>query len=175
MISITGTDTGDVLATATVEVDEKGARITSVYAEVGNSAVVPPQLGAIDFSLLVRTASMLSAGTDAGSPPDTSTNLSPDNQQEQAPTVVLEPTAVDQGDARQQAVAPAHVVRDGHARKSDMPSDFGVTYWRLGSVAKVAKHYDVPHHIAHDWIKQLQQDGRLANPWPKKRVRSFRG
>ncbi|MEV0361049.1 hypothetical protein AB0H71_33850 [Nocardia sp. NPDC050697] len=43
-----------------------------------------------------------------------------------------------------------------------VPSDFGVNYWRLGSITKVARHYDVPNHIAKDWIASLTQETRVA-------------
>ena len=56
--------------------------------------------------------------------------------------------------------------------RNGMPSDFGVNYWRLGSIAKVSAHYDVPRRIAQDWIRTLQQQGKVANPWPKRGMRS---
>jgi hypothetical protein len=39
--------------------------------------------------------------------------------------------------------------------KNDTPEDLGATYWRLGSIAKVASHYGVDKHTARQWINRL--------------------
>jgi hypothetical protein len=47
------------------------------------------------------------------------------------------------------------------------PPDIGVTYWRLGTIGKVAKHYGVPNRIASDWIAELRRNGDAPSRWPK--------
>lgn len=60
--------------------------------------------------------------------------------------------------------------RRGHDTvASGAPSDVATTYWKLGSVAKVAKHYDVPHTIARQWIQTLRKGGKVPNPWRQRR------
>lgn len=180
-IMIKGSDPSSVLATATVEVEGENARITEVYAEIGESAIIPPQLGTIDFALLVRTASMLLGITEPGSRPDVAVTsptdevASPADERSVARSdLVSTPSSADEADKAPAVVMSAPSVRGGRSSKTDVPSDFGVMYWRLGSISKVAKHYDVPHHIAQDWIRLLQQDGRVANPWPRKKMRPSR-
>jgi hypothetical protein len=53
--------------------------------------------------------------------------------------------------------------------KSGAPVNLAVNYWRLGSVAKVAKHYEVPRQVAQDWIKELRQQGSIPDQWSGKR------
>ncbi|MGY1900760.1 hypothetical protein [Nocardia gipuzkoensis] len=155
-ISIARADRGEVLAAATVEVADDRAWITEIRAEV-DAGAVPPQLGAIDFSLLVRTVLMVADMAE------------PEPRQD----VAEEPRTGELVADSPAADPPVPVVQNG-TRNAGVPSDFAVTYWRLGSLAKVAKRYDVPNHIAQEWIKLLQQEGKVANPWPKKGVRPFR-
>lgn len=170
-ISISDADREDALATATVEITGDRARITEIRTRAGAEAV-PAQLGEIDFSLLVRTAMMFSGAArpephpGAEEEPATGGRLS-------APAEPVPPTAPPEPVIRpsRETARPAP---KASTRNFDMPADFGVTYWRLGSIAKVAKHYDVPHHIAQDWIKALQEAGKAANPWPKKNRRPGR-
>jgi transposase-like protein len=46
-----------------------------------------------------------------------------------------------------------------------VPSDLGQVNWKLGSVAKVADHYDVPRQIVRGWVKLLCEGGSLPDPW----------
>ncbi|WP_459546642.1 hypothetical protein [Nocardia sp. X0981] len=194
-ISISDADREDVLATATVDITSGRARITEIRARAGAEAV-PPQLGEIDFSLLVRTAMMFSGAARPGPHPGTEEGPATDDRPsapaepappmaaepappmaaEPAPSMVAEPvppTGAPESAVRQSREA-ARPAPKGNTKNFDMPADFGVTYWRLGSIAKVAKHYDVPHRIAQEWIKALQEAGKAANPWPKKSRRPGR-
>lgn len=40
-------------------------------------------------------------------------------------------------------------------RAGGPPSDLATIYWRLGTITKVANHYEVDKHIARKWINQL--------------------
>ncbi|WP_157187435.1 hypothetical protein [Nocardia vinacea] len=179
-ITISDARTGVVAAVATVEIDASGVRLAEVRAETTGEAYVPEDLARIDFPLLVRTANMLSGGpsrlnlasklsstSETVSPPaETGIPLTPLESIDDADTAVSEPASKLAG-AQQRA-------QRQREQRAGAPSDFGVTYWRLGSTAKVAKHYDIPHHVAQDWIKSLQQQGKLANPWPSKTSRPLR-
>ncbi|MEU7632954.1 hypothetical protein AB0C34_23730 [Nocardia sp. NPDC049220] len=180
-IAISNTRTGVVVAAATVEIDATGARMTEVCAESGGETFVPEALANIDFPLLVRTAIMLS-GSPA-QPNSTSTRVSTDENNPQPAETDGDPvTPPASGDGMAEPVegspnqpAGAHERANPQRRqRAGAPADFGVNYWRLGSISKVAKHYDVPHHIAQDWIKSLQQQGKLASPWLSRASRPLR-
>jgi hypothetical protein len=175
-IYITGPDRDAVLVTATVEVAGEGARITQVRAELAAGDTIPYQLASIDFSVLIRTASMLPGSPAApvvtGPPPEP--GRSPDIGE--SPILVADKPA--EGDPRApdgaEPASTSSAAAGDAAGPHPMPSDFAVNYWRLGSIAKVARHYGVPHRIAQDWIKALQQQGKATNPWPKRSMRSSR-
>ncbi|WP_378741100.1 hypothetical protein [Nocardia brasiliensis] len=181
-IAISNTRTGVVAVTATVEIDATGVRLTEVRAEANGDTFVPEGLANIDFPLLVRTANMLSGpsvqpkltpapasmGENNTEPVDTDGDLL-------VPPEIDERVVVPVADLSKQPTGRAHERGQlQREQRSGVPADFGVTYWRLGSIAKVAKHYDVPHHVAQDWIKSLQQQGKLASPWRSKTSRPLR-
>ncbi|MEV2226725.1 hypothetical protein AB0E01_43815 [Nocardia vinacea] len=174
-IAISNSRTGVVLASATVEIDGTGARLTAVRAETSGESFVPEALAHIDFPLLVRTANMLSSSPTQANPTSTpapagASNPKPAESDNNTPT----PTEGEDGTSTLSGGSPKRI-SGAHERaelqreqRKRAPTDFGVTYWRLGSISKVAKHYDVPNHIAQDWIKSLQRQGKLASPWPSK-------
>ncbi|WP_063062931.1 hypothetical protein [Nocardia sienata] len=151
-ISIAEADSPDIV-TATVELEGNRARIVEVRSGEGDSPV-PSELGEIDFSLLVRAAAVFSAAPETPSKADG----------EIAPATAPPSESVEQTGTGATA-KPAHGER---LEKNGMPSDFPVNFWRLGSVPKVAKHYDVPHRIAQDWVKTLQREGKAGSRWSKK-------
>ncbi|MEU1550756.1 hypothetical protein [Nocardia sp. NPDC005745] len=169
IITISDGQTGAALVTARAEIDASGTRLT----EVRSGAVdkfVPEALAHIDFPLLIRTANILSGMNPnpvAQKQDAESDDIPPDTAATGQVFVPPDPV-VSRRAAHKDSVGPSRT------QKRSMPDDFGVAYWRLGSISKVARHYDVPHHIAQDWIRSLQQQGKLANPWPKKKERSAR-
>ncbi|MFF0531165.1 hypothetical protein ACFYT3_22600 [Nocardia amikacinitolerans] len=182
-ITISDARTGVVAATATVEIDAAtGVRLAEVRAGTSGETYVPEALAQIDFPLLVRTANMLS-----GFPQqlNLTSDLSPVSETDSQPAETgAAPTPLE-GDGgavtpvggssfKQPVRAAQQRAQRQREQRAGAPADFGVTYWRLGSIAKVAKHYDIPHHVAQDWIKSLQQQGKLANPWPSKTSRPLR-
>ncbi|WP_147404364.1 hypothetical protein [Nocardia panacis] len=179
-ISISSIDSNAVLATAIVEIDRNEARIVEVGVEVGGTDPVPSELSGIDFSLIVRAASMLWSGSfsdarsiatvDISSVPDASSIV----ESEAASGAGSVPARQDAQTSEGSDVGGVFAEWLGRSVKTEIPSDFGVNYWRLGSISKVSKHYDVPNRIAQEWIKTLQKEGRVANPWPKKNMRSAR-
>ncbi|WP_435593644.1 hypothetical protein [Nocardia sp. bgisy118] len=181
-ITITNTRTGVVVATATVEIGDAGVRLTEVGAEISGEHFVPEALATFDFPFLVRTANMLSGASaqdERVSEPAPSVQENEYKPQEM-PSESSAPPADSRGatltDTASSERFPAgrERARPKRDQRAGAPADFGVTYWRLGSISKVAKHYDVPHHIAQDWIKSLQQQGKLASPWPSKTSRPLR-
>ncbi|MET8779454.1 hypothetical protein ABZV58_31025 [Nocardia sp. NPDC004654] len=170
-ITISNGQNGIPLATATVEIDAAGTRMTEVRVEASSGAFVPKALAQIDFPLLVHTITLLS-----GAQPPRSTSVEPTadaSPDDRNPIRSAHHTA----EATQAPSIPSPAQEQPRLPRSqtpDIPADFGVAYWRLGSVAKVARHYDVPHHIAQDWIKSLQQQGKLASPWPRRNKRPSR-
>ncbi|WP_159851221.1 hypothetical protein [Nocardia sp. CY41] len=154
-ISIAEADSPDIV-TATVELDGNCARIVEVRSGGGDSPV-PFELGEIDFSLLVRAAAVFWAAPETPSKAD---------------EVIAPATAPPIESVEQPGTgAIAKPARGERLEKNGMPSDFPINFWRLGSVPKVAKHYAVPHHIAQDWIKTLQREGKAGSRWPKKSSR----
>ncbi|WP_028479818.1 hypothetical protein [Nocardia sp. CNY236] len=170
-IRISESNSDDALATATVEIVDGKARIVEVHTSVEAGTVVPHQLGTIDFSLFVRTALVLSGTKTEPDAIDVEAPKKPESieESEDAVTASAAPESAAPAMAAQHTTVPA-----ARAEKMGMPADFAVNYWRLGSTAKVAKHYDVPHRIARDWIKALQQQGKAASSWQMKRARSSR-
>lgn len=152
-LTITDTDTGHTRLAAVVHVDATGTQLVTVRTPTSGQQV-PQALAELDFADMIRTAAA---------------PRSPD------PTP---PASTASGGNSTRATAPTSaVVARVHRQAPEippLPSDFGVNYWRLGSVAKVARHYDVPHRIAQGWIKALQHQGKLANPWPVKKTRPLR-
>ncbi|MEW1736407.1 hypothetical protein AB0346_10715 [Nocardia beijingensis] len=167
-ITISDNRTGIALATATVELDASGARLTSIRAEASGDERIPEAMADFDFPLLVHIAGML-AGS-AGGPG--ATPSTPACSTEAEPIQAAPP--VDGATATPRAPIHDESVRTPTLRpqRSSAPADFAVNYWRLGSIAKVARHYDIPHHIAREWIESLQQQGKLGNPWPARNRRS---
>ncbi|WP_280309508.1 hypothetical protein [Nocardia abscessus] len=196
-IAISDSNNGVVLATAMVEIVAGEARLTEVRATTGGDGFVPKALARLDFQLLVRTVTMLSMSsvhaTTTTPPPPVSAEVSspsaitdtatPPGDDSSRPTPSAVEQVVSEGNVGSSSShnRPTNRMRVAHERaqlqqeqRNGMPLDFGVTYWRLGSIAKVARHYEVPHHIAQDWIKSLQQQGKLASPWPSKGSRATR-
>lgn len=48
---------------------------------------------------------------------------------------------------------------------NEAPPDMATMYWKLGSAAKVAKHYGVSTRVANDWVRALRDSNILPNPW----------
>ncbi|MEU2258238.1 hypothetical protein [Nocardia xishanensis] len=160
-------------ATITVVLDTGGVRVTEICVAVGDDgAPLPNELAHIDFAVLVENAVLMSQG-----------RLPMVAEATNAETIDVEP-APDRAPAKTAPHADRAVLRSdtgaaasGNARRASdsarpfngAPSDLAVTFWRLGSITKVAKHYDVPRHIAQDWIKVLSQETKLPTSWSNKR------
>ncbi|MFI6133217.1 hypothetical protein [Micromonospora sp. NPDC051141] len=136
-------------------------REISVRPDDGGSTV-PQKLAALDFRQIVEIASRLSGEAEApGSVPDI---VDRDDMDRDEPA-----QRIDGG----RTSAPADKVPPGRVGKhvSDMPPDFPVRYWKMGSAARVAEHYSVPRQIANGWIKELRRTGKAPDPWRQGRTR----
>lgn len=178
-VVITHNPTGIAMAAATVEIDASGARLTEVRAEPSGELGVPETLADLDFSLLIRTARILSSlpsvADTAAASEVTSTPELRESKTDASTPKPNDDTTIAADDSRSvPGTVPPDRTKPAREQRAEAPADFGVMYWRLGSISKVAKHYDIPHHVAQDWIKSLQQQGKLANPWPSRSSRSLR-
>ncbi len=178
------TEAGDSLARARVDIDGGAVSLAEVQAATGGYEI-PGELADVDFGLIVRTVRLLTGTAPEAVPSDTpeadAVPRPPDDtpsrretfaeRDASLPPAVPESMSADDGAEaaiRQSETAAGEGAQPGAA---GMPSDFGVNYWRLGSIAKVARHYDVPHRVAKDWIRALQDQRQLASPWPTKQSR----
>ncbi|UGT60389.1 hypothetical protein [Nocardia asteroides] len=183
IVSIAEVATGITLASAKLGVGDGEVRSLEVRAVAGRLPVLPEALESADFKLIVQMARMLadlkqsearSVAAEAPVPSEPSSvvcaaeipaeDVVPAEPTMDSPSVLqnedrANPNAVDNGTDSQPNSEPSKR-RPSHS-STDMPSDFGVNYWRLGSITKVARHYDVPHHIAKQWIASLSQEARL--------------
>ncbi|MEV6364868.1 hypothetical protein [Nocardia asteroides] len=162
-ITISDSDTGLPALIATIEISNSTARISEIRVEL-DGVEIHESLTQIDFPLLIHTIRMLSGKLHSATRP-TATGF------KDAET--LRPVAGPQ-EAPNRMRQPLKKTKDTERKTNEVPPDFGVYYWRLGSIAKVAKHYNVPHHVAQHWIRSLQERGQLANPWPAKKSRPLR-
>lgn len=170
-IAILNDDSSETLIEAIVQLTGTNARITMIRAGSAINEGVPKEIADVDLSILARAAATLAAapGLTAGMKAhDLQANL-PELGMDNHPSPQLISTTRETS-----AEIKAAQIDAGSSRTPEMPTDFGVTYWRLGSIVKVSKYYDVSHHTAAEWIKTLQRQGKVSNPWPKKGTRPLR-
>lgn len=168
ILSIARKNSQKPIVSATVQVFNGSAVVTEIHAETAEGHVLPSPLASVDLSLLVRTMALVSRPESVDSSPGTDASESETrNSGGKSPLAELHSSAPSIDGSTDAA-------SENRTAKDAIPSDFGVNYWRLGSLAKVAKHYDVPHHVAQSWIKKLQRDGKVASQWPKAGMRRLR-
>jgi hypothetical protein len=146
--------------TARVVVTGGQVVVTELSLQAGvDGRALPADLAGLDFATLARAAAALSAGDFnlAALPAQPS---DADRRREQAPPA---PIHREHGARRRAGTVPGAGV--GY---TGVPSDLAVMFWRLGSAAKVADHYDVTPKVARTWIKALRAGGTLPDPWARK-------
>ena len=187
------TGSGDTIARARVEIDGGVLSLAEVQATTGDYEI-PDELAHVDFQLIIHTVQVLTGVTPAvplaasavgetirtDTPPAIPAHTIPHVEPHTAAVTSAEPVEPDAVAATHTSSPDTHQPEPTTARQekerdhpgvADMPSDFGVNYWRLGTITKVARHYDVPHHVAKGWIKALQDQRQLSPPWPSKQSR----
>lgn len=149
-ISLSPEDAAHPQVTVSVELDGGAPRVTDVRFE--GEVSLPAELADVDIRPVLRAlATMLGGRPIADASPQQERQL-PGPRSDTAP----------RGGARaRRTPAPREP-------SNSAPSDLGATYWRLGTIGKLAKHYDVPHHVARAWIHDLQRKGAIPNPWAAK-------
>lgn len=160
-IVVSGVDAGGWSITFEVESgSEAELAITQVRIRPGTSNVNFPamQLSGFDFASSLQLAARLFAG--AGDPP-----MSVRDSQQPAP---LPPNGSVEAPV---ANGPDLTKKSPQQSKGGAPSDLARTYWRLGSVPQVARHYDVPRQVARDWISELQARQELPKSWRPRRTK----
>ena len=128
-----------------------------------------PVLAELDFAGLVNAAVSLAGGQGPQAEAAPVGLPGPDEDAESP----AEPLA--ELEAKATAPAPAGVVKRRRQRDAagsrtgpgynGVPSDLAVVYWRLGSVPKVAEHFEVTHRTAREWVKGLQEGGSAPRSW----------
>ncbi|MEV6364862.1 hypothetical protein [Nocardia asteroides] len=182
-ITITSTESGQTLATVTV--DPVVPRLTEIRPEMEANRSVPAALASIDFSLIIQAAAALSGRFQKSgifevprsdfksepNPPKAMNDrlLSPkqavrSSKFSSALAQSIDLSCDNKKHEGENPVANTHlkppVTPDANSagiQDPAMPSDFRVNYWKLRVLEKVARHYDVPNQIARAWIKSLQQ------------------
>jgi len=163
-LALTPVDPGMPSVVARIELDAGHARTVEISVRPGSAgSPLPAELGDIDLPFLIQNAALMSAGRLPTGTPEGVASMAPqaDAEVRDKPEVTAAPAPVP---------AP-RAARSGRRRPdrdqglNGMPSDLPKTYWRLGSVAKLAEHYDVPRQIAQGWIKALRAGGALPDPW----------
>jgi hypothetical protein len=168
-ISISPQDPDKTSATIAVEFDEAGLQALEISVHIGNNGEQFSELiSRLDFPLLMEHIVTLSNGqlpmrpeADAG---ETSVTEGGQGNPLSSRAYGGRSRAAGPGDGKHQARRRSVDV------VTDAPSDLAVTYWRLGSAAKVAQHYEVTREIARGWISDLQRGGKLPSQWRAKRV-----
>lgn len=146
---------------AHIEIDGGRPRVVELTVRPGSDGLpLPHEVADLDFRLLAEQAVAMSTGRL----PLVHVSRIEDGQQPSAEAG--RDTTVEPSPPR-----PVHKQRTRPPEGSGsvpagVPSDLGKVYWRLGSVAKVADHYDVPRQIARGWVKLLRDGGTLSDPWP---------
>ena len=174
-VQILSTDPAHTSATITVRLDPHGPEIHEITVHIGSDATpFPEELAQLDFHSAISAAATLSRGHLPTGPDTTAPDTDPiesqpvDQHQQRATSAP--------GTPRPSTTPAAQSRRGGRQRhttgKTDLPSDLAMTYWKLGTTAKVAAHYSVPRQVAHKWIQLLRQGGTLPNPWKQKGIRS---
>ncbi|MFC6016144.1 hypothetical protein ACFP2T_08045 [Plantactinospora solaniradicis] len=169
-ITVTPDDQSKSSAVIRIELEPTALRVRGITVHIGaEGAPLPDALADLDFALLIKQATQLSEGrlpTVTPTPPRDPSPTGPRPEQESAAEAEV-PRRLPRGsDKGRQPRMP-----DGQARRvNDMPSDFAVNYWRLGSVTKVAEHYEVPSQIVRGWVRMLRRSGTLPSPWQGKKT-----
>jgi hypothetical protein len=159
-IEITPNELGADSVAFTLDASVSPFRLTEVSVQIGSDgSPLPIELGEIDFRAYVSIAVALSAGVfpSRGQAPMAGSGPPSDETYESRPSASQVPTVT--------ASTVRRLGRKTDVPRTGAPSDLAVYYWRLGSVAKVAKHYDVPRQVARDWIKELRNRNSIPNPW----------
>lgn len=149
-------------ATFTVDMESDFVRVSEVRVQCGrDGSPLPGALANFDYSAYVSLASALSNGRfPAPEAADKVPQRSNDDSGGSGGLTARKATT---------QLIPAGVIRRstagrrvGAASKTSFPPDFARVYWRLGSIARVAKHYDISRHVAKDWIRELQEQNTTA-------------
>lgn len=140
-----------------VEVAPALIRLEEVHVELGAGGVqLPRELAKLDFHTCMSIASTLSRGSFAVTNQVAATAEKPSSRSSTNP-------ASGQSARVKNSTATVAPTKSDRPR-SGAPSDLRRTYWRLGgSVAKVAKHYNVPRQIAKDWVKELRNGNSTSH------------
>jgi len=176
VLALTPADSAMPSVIARIELDAGHARIVEISVRPGSAgAPLPAELGDIDLPILIQNAALMSAGRlPTGAASSSATGAQSLSGTAPGPSDAEAPDNPEDADADADPPTPAPARRAARSSRqrpdrgpnlNGVPSDLPKTYWRLGSVAKLAEHYDVPRQIAQGWIKSLRAGGALPDPW----------
>lgn len=168
-ITITPADPRGTGASITVEIDPDECRIREIAVLMGElGAPFPEALSRLELAPLFESMTLLSQGQlkmQEGGAPSTPAHTASSEESETSGSRASRGDA--QGDkstggrrSSTKKATPAH----------GAPADLAKMYWRLGSTAKVATHYNVPHAVARDWVQDLRKTGAAPDPWQSRRA-----
>ncbi|GGK79674.1 hypothetical protein [Mangrovihabitans endophyticus] len=138
-ITVTSDSEDGPQATVVAEGGPDGLRVHAVTVRLGaDAAGFPGEIARLDFRSVWAMVAELPLGRRLGA-------LPPSGEEEAQ---------------EEKATSPS----PGTPQAKGVPDDLAVVYWRVGSVAKVATHYDVPRHIAAGWVRRLRDTGKAPDP-----------
>jgi hypothetical protein len=165
VISIRPQSSEGVSAAFTVDVQAGLIQVREIRVQnAADGSHLPAELADFDYGAFVFMAADLSRGQfPLPERADSHQKISNDpDDGPQEPRVRRSPPTSAVVDAGGSAVRRHAASRS----QTGIPPDLARVYWNLGgSTVKVAKHYDVPHHIAKDWVRELRNQNVIATRW----------
>jgi hypothetical protein len=156
-IEITPASSSGAEISIAVEISDAHLRVIEVKVlPRGEESVLPTELALLDLKQCLDIARMLMAGCPR--PPTTFAAPVDDGAGQSNERDGVDSAARVNGSS----LVNARKQLSDRSVGSGAPSDVGLVYWRLGSVPKLAKHYDVPVQVARDWVKELRAGRRTG-------------
>jgi hypothetical protein len=161
VLSLTPTGPDGPTVVAHLEIDGGRVRVVELTVRPGSAGTsLPGEVADLDFRLLAEQAAVMSTGGMPLAPAPR-----PGDGRQQPPDGASRGKAVESPPARPVNSRRRRAPEGSGSAVKGVPSDLAKVYWKLGSLAKVAAHYDVPRQIAQGWVKSLRDHGALPDPW----------
>jgi hypothetical protein len=154
--------------TVTAALGPDGPRVVELVVQPGAvESTLPAELADLDFGELLRAAAALAPMTIGdGTPHPAATDPHEDVAPQLFDDAALAVAGLDRPRTRRKPKKTRNPsFSDRRPTAGQPPADLGKMYWRLGSVAKVARHYEVSNQMVKAWIQILREAGEIPNPW----------
>lgn len=163
IINICRDSTAATCAEFRVEVQSGLVRVREIRVQCGaDGSSLPHALASFDYSTFVSMAVGLSKGQFPAPEGADGNQQSAKNHSGSGDLTGGRTTRISTASTIRSSIAGGH---GDPISKTGVPPDLARVYWRLGSIVKVAKHYDVPRQIAKDWVRELKGQKAIATPW----------